>query len=72
MNSDGTDYEPESLRVMIACLDRHGAWSNLQYPQRFEISHKILQGKMIEPRKYGKGKQKMKKDVITEEELLWE
>ena len=23
VKSDGTDYEPESLRVMIACLDRH-------------------------------------------------
>ena len=23
MKSDGTDYEPESLKVMIACLDRH-------------------------------------------------
>ena len=23
VKNDGTDYEPESLRMMIGCLDRH-------------------------------------------------
>ena len=78
VKSDGTDYEPESLRVMIACLDRHlrehGASYSILKDRCFETSRKILEGKAIELRKGGKGKQKMKADVITEEEeeLLWE
>ena len=75
MKSDGTDYEPESLRVMIACLDRHlrehGAIYSILKDKSFETSRKTLEGKAIE---LGKGKQKMKADVITEveDELLWE
>ena len=74
MKSDGTDYEPESLRVMIACLDRHlrehGATCSIL---KDETSRKILEGKAIELRQHGKRMQKMKAGVITEEEeLLWE
>ena len=62
MNNDGTDYEQESLRVMIACLDRHlrehGATYSIFKDRYFEISRKILEGKAIELRKHGKGKQK--------------
>ena len=78
MKSDGTDYEPESLRVMIACLDRHlrehGATHSILKDKCFETSRKTLEGKAIKLRQNGKGKQKMKADVITEEEeeLLWE
>ena len=73
VKSNDTDYEPESLRVMIACLDRHlrehGATYSILKDRCFETSRKIL---AIELRQHGKGKQKMKADVITEEELLWE
>ena len=76
VKSNGTDYEPESLRVMIACLDRHlrehGATYSILKDRCFETSRKILEGKAIQLRQHGKGKQKMKADVITEEELLWE
>ena len=72
VKSDGTDYEPESLRVMIACLDRHlgehGATYSILKDRCFETSRKILEGKAIELRKHGKGKQKMKADVITDKE----
>ena len=78
VKNDGTDYEPESLRVMIACLDRHlkehGATYSILKDRCFETSRKVLEGKAIELRRQGKGKQKMKADVVTleEEELLWE
>ena len=65
-----TDYEPESLRVMIACLDRHprehGATYSILKDRCFETSLKILEEKAIELRKHGKGKQKMKADVVIE------
>ena len=58
VKSDGTDYEPESLRVMIACLDRHlrehGATYSILKDRCFETSRKILEGKVIELRKHGK------------------
>ena len=64
MKSDGTDYEPESLRVMIVCLDRHlrehGATYSILKDKCFETSRKTLKGKAIELRQHGKGKQKMK------------
>ena len=76
MKNDGTHYEPESLRVMIACPDRH--LGSMKQPTAsskgrcFETSHKILvfEGKAIELRKQGTGKQKMKVDVVMEEEEL--
>ena len=52
MKSDGTDYEPESLKVMIACLDRHlwehGATHSILKDKCFETSRKTLEGKAIE------------------------
>ena len=62
--------------MMTACLDRHlsehGATYSILKDRYFETSCKILEGKVIELRKHGKGKQKTKVDVITEEELLCE
>ena len=72
MKSDSTDYELESSIVMIACLDRHlreyGATYSILKDRCFETSCKTLEGKAIELRQHGKGKQKMNADVITEEE----
>ena len=52
VKSDGTDYEPESLRVMIACLDRHlrehGATYSILKHKCFERSRKMLEGRAIE------------------------
>ena len=48
---DGSDYEPDSLRVMIASLDRHlkEAGSNLiisiAEDREFVNSRKVLEGK---------------------------
>jgi len=75
--ADGTDYEPGSLRTMLAALDRHlhenGAKFSIIKDRHFEGSRKILNGKAIELRQQGKGKGKNKADAITasEEEQLW-
>ena len=58
MKGNGTEYEPESLRVMIACLLRdHGATHSILKDKCFETSRKTLEGKAIELRQHGKGKQ---------------
>ena len=75
---DGSDYEPDSLRVMLASLDRHfranGASYSLLKDKAFERSRQVLNGKAIELRESGRGKRKNKADPLTpeEEELLWE
>ena len=75
---DGSDYEPDSLRVMLASLDRHfrenGAPYSLLKDKAFERSRQVLNGKAIELRESGRGKRKNKADALTaeEEELLWE
>ena len=56
-------------------IGEHGATHSILKDRCFEISRKILEEKAIKLWKHGKGKQKMKADVITEEEeeeLLWE
>ena len=49
---DGTEYEPDSLRVMLAALDRHfkenGAEYSLLKDKAFERSRLVLNGKAIE------------------------
>ena len=51
VKSDGTDYEPESLRVMIACLNRHlreyGATYSIPKDTCFERSRKMLEGRAL-------------------------
>ena len=74
---DGSEYEPDSLRVMLSSLDRHfrenGALFSILKDKEFAYSRKILNGKAIELRQSGKGKRKMKADPLTEndEEILW-
>ena len=46
---DGSDYEPDSLRVMIASLDRHlkeaGSNMSIAKDKEFVNSRKVLEGK---------------------------
>ena len=75
---DGTDYEPDSLRVMLASLDRHFIDSGFSFSilrdEPFKNSRKILNGKAIELRERGMGKRKDRADPLTQEdeEALWE
>ena len=75
---DGRDYAPDSLRTILAALDRHlrenGASYSILNDKQFEKSHKVLNAQAIEIRELGKGKKPMKADTLTEtkENLLWE
>ena len=74
---DGSEYEPDSLRVMLASLDRHfqekGSPFSIRKDKAFEASRQTLNGKAIELREAGLGKRKNKADPLTEEveETLW-
>lgn len=75
---DGTDYEPDSLRVMQASLHRHLVEQN--YPKsilsdvEFVNSRRVLEGKAKALREQGKGKKPNKSEPMTidEENMLWE
>ena len=76
-NKDGEDYEPDSLRVMLAALDRH--LRDKHYPLsiikdlEFHSSKQVLEGKAKLLRQAGRGKRPNKARPLTqeEEELLW-
>ena len=76
-NKNGQDYEPDSLRVMIAALDRH--LKDKQYPlsivkdREFHSSKQVLEGKAKLLRQAGRGKRPNKARNLTkeEEEVLW-
>lgn len=72
VKKDGTDYEPESLRTMLAALDTHfrenGYKHSIAKDKEFSESRKLLNGKAIELREQGKGKRKNKADPLTEYE----
>ena len=74
-NSQG--YEPESLKVMIASLNRHIKeqcnYSILDHKD-FELSSKVLNWKAIQLQQSGKVKRPRKADPLTsdEEDVLWE
>ena len=57
---DGTDYEPGSLKVMQAALDRHlkekGCSFSIIKDREFFNSRKVLEGKARKLRNEGKGK----------------
>jgi len=75
---DGTDYEPGSLKVMQAALDRHlkekGYSLSIIKDREFLSSRKVLEGKARKLRNEGKGKLPNKSRSLTreEEEVLWE
>ena len=75
-NKNGEDYEPDSLRVMIAAFDRH--LKDKQYPlsivkdREFHSSKQVLEGKAKLLRQAGRGKCPNKaRNLTKEEELLW-
>ena len=76
--SDGTEYEPECLRVMLSTLDRYLRDKGWEYSilkdKGFDTSRKVLNEKAIEPREKGMGKWKNKSDALNadEEEQLWQ
>jgi len=75
---DGTDYEPGSLKVMQAALDRHlkekGYSFSIIKDREFFNSRKVLEGKARKLRNEGEGKLPNKSRSLTreEEEALWE
>ena len=74
---DGTEYEPNCLRVMLGALERH--LRNHHYPAsiingvEFLNSRKVLDGKVRSLREQGKGKKPNKARPLThdDEEVLW-
>ena len=74
---DGSDYEPDSLRVMIASLDRHlkeaGSNMSIAKDREFVNSRKVLEGKARFLREQGYGKRPRASKALTteDEELLW-
>ena len=58
--SDGTEYEPESLRVMLSAMDRYlkdkGRECSILKDKIFNSCRKVLNGKAIELREKGMGK----------------
>ena len=74
---DGNDYEPESLGVMQASLDRYlkenGYTTSIVRGSEFFSSNEILKGKATLLRERGKGKRPnaSKPLTATEEEELW-
>ena len=72
MISDGRDYEPKSLKVMQAALDRHlqeeGCSYSILKDAKFSNSYKVLNDKAIVQQENEKGKRLRKADVLTENE----
>lgn len=74
---NGTEYEPDSLKVMLGSLDRH--LKSFKYPKsllndiEFMLSRKVLDGKLRKLREQGLGKKTNKAYSLTpeEEETLW-
>ena len=74
---DGSEYEPDSLRVMLASLDRHlrekDAAFSIAKDIEFSNSRKVLEGKARLFRQEGFGKRPNAAKALTsqDEELLW-
>lgn len=74
---DKEDYEPGSLKVMQACLDRylkeHDYPKSIIKDREFLSSQKVLEGKARKLRLAGKGKLPNRARSLTmeEEEVLW-
>ena len=75
---DGLEYEPESLRIMLAALDRHLKEQNYGYSlskdRQFHQSKLVLEGKAKLLRQEGKRKRPNAAKALssTEEDMLWE
>ena len=73
---NGENYEPESLKCMLASLNRHiqeNCGFRVLKDKEFALSRRILNGKAISLQQAGKGKRPNRADPVTvqEEELLW-
>ena len=76
-NKNGEDYEPDSLRVMIAVLDRHlkdkHYLLSIMKDREFNSSKQVLEGKAKLLQQPGRGKRPNKARNLTKEkeEVLW-
>lgn len=74
---DGSEYEPDSLRVMLASLDRHLREKNAAFSTAKDIEfsnrRKVLEGKVRLLRQEGFGKRPNAAKALTsqDKELLW-
>ena len=74
---DGLEYEPESLKFMLAALDRYLKENGYKYSiirdREFHQSKLVLEGKVKCLRQQGKGKRPNAANALTaeEEEMLW-
>jgi len=71
IKKDGQEYEPESMKVMIAALNRHVCEKygySILKDKDFEQSRLVLNGGAIELQRRGKGKKPRKVHALTEEE----
>ena len=66
--SDGEDYEPDSLRVMLSGLDRHLKDKEKQFSiaRDREFVKSVLEGKARELRQQGHGKRQNDKTYIKQ------
>ena len=75
-NQNGEDYEPESLKVMMASLGRHlrnkGCTLSIVCDQEFSSSKEVLddQGKQLRLAGHGKRPNKVRQVLKEEEEIL--
>ena len=71
VEENGDEYEPDCLKMMLACLNRHlkehGASVSIRADQEFEESRKVLNRHAKEIREID---QPMKAEALTEEEQL--
>ena len=70
--SNGTEYEPECLQVMLSAMDwylRDKGWEySILKDKVFDNFRKVLNGKVIELREKGMGTCKNKSDPLTSDE----
>ena len=77
-NKKGEEYEPDSLKVMLAALDRYLKEKNYSHSivrdREFSESKKVLEGKARQLRQQGLGKRPNTAKALTaeEEETLWQ
>jgi hypothetical protein len=69
-NQDGGEYEPDSLRIMIAALDRYlkdcGYQKSIIRDREFSKSKEVLERKAKRLREEGKGKRPNKARSLTQ------
>ena len=75
---NGQEYEPDSLKVMLAALDRHlkdkGFPLSIISGREFASSKNVLEGKARQLREAGMGKKPIKAESLADEEVnvLWD